>query len=145
MPSWCDKLAATPTVGVKTEKLYTPTTTTLQVLSPMVSQWVDGERALFSLEQSDAYSVTLSTDSGFIYAFNYETISVDFKHRMRLRAKSAGLPLAEITSKAKPYTELLGEVTDELLKVTELLPSSKTRKTVRIGIVTTAVVDDDAA
>ena len=145
MSSWCDKLASTPTVGIRMDKQYVPATTTLQALAPIVSTWVDGDKPRFSLEQSDAFSLQLQVHDGFVYAANFESLSVEFKHRMKLRAKSAGLPVAEMTSQARPYTELLTQVTDRVLTALELITSGKNRKLRRLGIVTTTVVDDEAA
>jgi hypothetical protein len=87
----------------------------------------------------------LLTDTGFVYAATFEVLSVEFKHRMKLRSKSAGLPVAEMTSQARPYTELLTQVTDRFLSALELITSGKNRKLLRLGVVTTTVVDDEAA
>jgi hypothetical protein len=143
--SWCDKLASTPAVGVRLDKSYAPISTLLEPFSPVVSTWVDKEKDLpaFTVDQQDQFSSTLQTHDGYSYLLNPEQLTVEFKHRLRIRAQSAGPPTADLMSKPRPYTEVLADVTKRLLQMVELVIAGKARKLLRIGIVSTTLVSED--
>jgi hypothetical protein len=146
--SWCDKLASTPGLGVRLDKLYAPISTLLEPLTPVVSTWIDrvNDRPAFTIDQpQDLFSGNLTTIDGFRYVFGYETFAVEFQHRMRFRAQSAGPPTAELMSKPAPYSDLLNNVTERLLEMMRLVTNAATvkRKLLRIGVTSTTVVTED--
>src|ERR1700745_3174961 len=68
--SWCDKLAATPTVGFRVDYHYEPLDTVLRALYPMLNKWVDGDKARFTVEKREpTFTVNLNLhQDGFIYS-----------------------------------------------------------------------------
>lgn len=143
--SWCNKLASTPAVGIRLDKLYGSGTTLLAAISPIVSQWVDNDKQAFTVDQQDTFGFVLSSFSGYTYAFNAEIFSVEFRHRLRLRGHSGGPPTAEMISRPLPYTDLLDEVSSRLLEATRLAVAGQPRKLRRIGIMTTTQVSAEEA
>jgi hypothetical protein len=143
--SWCDKLASTPAVGVRLDKVYAPVSALMDPLTPVVSTWVDKERdqQAFTVDYQDQFACTLQTLDGFSYVLGPEQLTVDFKHRLRFRAQSAGPPTAELTSKPLPYTVVLEDVTKKLLHMVELITAGKARKLLRIGVVSTTLVSEE--
>jgi hypothetical protein len=143
---WCDKLASTPAFGLRLDKRYAPVASLLDPLADVVSRWVDKEndRPAFTVDQpQDLFSSTLTTFDGYQYMIGPESLAVEFKHRMRFRAQSAGPPTAELLSKAAPYTEVLEDVSKRLLEMTQLVTAGIPRKLLRIGVVSTTVVAED--
>lgn len=146
--SWCDKLAATPGIGIKLDKSFAPVATLLEPLTPVISRWVDAntDKPAFSIDTGpDLFACSLTTLDGYQYVVGPETLAVEFKYRMRVKPQSAGPPIAEMLSKALPYTELLPEITDRVLEVTRLTTAGKQRKLLRIGVITTTLVSIDEA
>ncbi len=143
--SWCDKLASTPAVGVRLDKLYAPVSVLLEPLTPIVSTWVEKDRdaPAFTVDHHDPFSCTLQTFDGYSYILGPEQLTVEFRHRLRFRAQSAGPPTAELLTTPRPYTEVLPDVTAKLLKVVELVTAGKARKLVRIGVVSTTLVSEE--
>lgn len=141
--SWCDKLASTPAVGVKLEKVFVPLATLLQPLTPIVSKWVDKDKPAFSIDQHDPFAASLTTFDGYQYIFGPEAFAVEFRHRLRFQPQSAGPPTAELLSKPLPYSELLSEVTRRFLELLQVTTAGTTRRLERIGIVTTTLVSED--
>jgi hypothetical protein len=141
--SWCDKLASTPGIGIRLDKVYAPVALLLDPLTPITSKWVDKDKPAFSVDQQDLFGCALNTFNGYQYALNPEAFAVEFRHRLRFKAQSAGPPSAELLSKPLPYTELLPEVTKRLLEMTGLLTAGKHRKLQRIGIISTTIVNED--
>ena len=144
--SWCDKLASTPALGLRLEKRYAPIASLLEPLAPVISRWVDKEndRPAFTIDQqSDLFSGSLTTFDGYQYGVGPETLSVEFRHRMRFRNQSAGPPIAELLSKPAPYTEVLADVSKRLLEMTQLVTAGTPRKLLRIGIVSMTIVTED--
>lgn len=146
--SWCDKLAATPGIGVKLDKSFAPVSALLEPLTPVISRWVDAktDKPAFSIDSApDLFACSLTTLDGYQYILNPESLAVEFKYRMRVKPQSAGPPIAEMLSKPLPYTELLPEITDRLLELVQLSALSKPRKLLRIGIIATTLVGMDEA
>jgi hypothetical protein len=143
--SWCDKLSSTPAVGVRLDKSFAPVSTLLEPLTPLVSTWVDKDKdsAAFTVDHQDQFSCTLQTFDGYSYILGPEQLTVEFKHRLRFRAQSAGPPTAELMSNPRPYTEVLADVTKRLLDLVELETAEKSRKLLRIGIVSTTHVTEE--
>jgi len=94
--SWCDKLAATPTVGFKLSPYFHPSDTLLSTLAPVLSGLAKDEKIPFSIERQESFAVVLSTDEGFQYGLDHSKINVSFVHRMRARPVSAGPPVMEL-------------------------------------------------
>jgi hypothetical protein len=146
--TWCDKLAATPGIGVLLNKSFAPVASLLEPLAPVVSRWVDkdNDRPAFSIDGQDAFGGSLTTFDGYQYVVGPEQFAVEFKHRMRLKPQSAGPPIAEMLSKPLPYTELFPQITERLLEMLRLVITAKqSRKLLRIGIITTTYVALDDA
>lgn len=143
--SWCDKLASTPAIGVRLDRSYDPISVTLERVAPIISSWSSSgpEEAPFTIDQEDLFSCTLQTLDGYSYFLGPDRLAVEFRHRLRLQGQSAGPPVAELLSKPRPYTELLEDVTERLLKVVELVTAGRARKLERFGVVTTTQVIED--
>lgn len=62
-----------------------------------------------------------------------------------MKLTSAGPPTVEMTSVAKPFTELLPEVSRRLIDATLALPNAEKREVFRVGVMSTAQVDLDEA
>jgi hypothetical protein len=141
--SWCDKLASTPGFGIRLDKAFAPVASLLDPITPITSKWVDKDKPAFSVDQQDLFSCTLNTFDGYQYVLNPEALAVEFRHRLRFKAQSAGPPSAELISKPLPYTEMLPKVTKLLVEMTELVTAGKHRKLNRIGVISTTVVNED--
>jgi hypothetical protein len=140
--SWCDKLAATPTVGFKVDFHFDSVDAVLHALSPMLSKWVDGDRPTFSVERREPFAVIVNAQDGFSCSVDPTRISVVFQHTMKMKIVSGGPPIAEMLSQPLPYTELLPRATKLLMDVTSLVCTGTARKITRIGIVAVATIDD---
>ena len=138
--SWCDKLASTPGAGIMLDRLYGPGSSMLNGVAPLMSQWVDGDKPAFTVDQQDMFGFAVSNFDGYTYLANSEWLTVEFKHHLRLRGQSAGPPVAEMLSKPQPYTALLSEVLRRVNEFSELAVSAG-RKLKRIGILSTTFVD----
>jgi hypothetical protein len=112
----------------------------LSGFAPLLSTWVDGEKPAFTVDQQDIFGFAITNFDGFTYVANSEWLSVEFRHRMRLRGQSAGPPVAEMLSKPQPYTELLPEVLRRVAEFSTLAVSAN-RKLKRIGVLSTTFVD----
>jgi len=132
-------------VGFRFSPEHLSSDSLLDSLRPLFDAWVDGRKQRFSIEQQGPFAVTFITEDGFRYAVDYEGIAVEFRHRWRVRPRSGSLPVAELLSKARPYTELLDEACIRLLEAVELVNGPRARVVGRLGIVsTTAVAASDA-
>lgn len=141
--SWCDKLASTPTVGFAFDAHTAPSATLLAALAPVFDKWVDGDKLEFTVDGLEPYAATITSNSGFRYSVNHSQLSVEFIHRLKMRPTSAGPPVAELTSTPMPFTTLLPDVSTRLIEATMLLPEVKTRKLLRVGVVSSTGVDED--
>jgi hypothetical protein len=141
--SWCDKLASTPTVGLKLSPHYASSDALLDSLSPLLNKWASSETQNFNLERQESFAVTLNTDDGYVYTIEPERINVGFKHKVRVVPVSAGPPVLRMLSEPLPYSQLLPQVVDRLVDVFERLPGRKDRPVDRIGIVATTIVAED--
>jgi hypothetical protein len=138
--SWCDKLAATPTVGFKVDFHFDSLDVILHALSPMLQKWVDGDRPTFTVERREPFTVNVNADNGFTYSVEPTRISVTFQHVMKMKVVSGGPPVAEMLSHPLPYTELLPRVAKELMEATSLVCGGSARKITRVGVVATTTV-----
>jgi hypothetical protein len=139
--SWCDKLASVPTVGLTLDWHFAPVNELLATLSPLLDSLVQGDKPRFNVTNQDAFSASIQTDDGFQYAFEPSKVVVSFHHRMRAKPVSGGAPVMQMLSQAQPFTKLLPEVTRRLIEATVGIPGARFRKVVRIGIVSTTLVD----
>lgn len=143
--SWCDKLASTPVVGIFLEPHSASSGAIMDALSPLLDRHYAGDRALFSIDQSQGNVFVFTTDEGYQTNVEPTRLSVRFVHRLRTRQVSAGPPVAELISKAAPYTQLLKGVLERLLETANLLPGPTKRAIRRVGIVSeTAVLPEEA-
>jgi hypothetical protein len=141
MESWCDKLAATPTMGFKLDVHFESIDSVLDALSPILDKSVEGERATFTVEKREPFSVNVNAQTGYHYIVEPSRISVAFQHVLKMKMVSGGPPVAQMTSRALPYTELLQSVATQLMDTTSLICDGSTRKISRIGVVASAIVD----
>lgn len=138
--SWCDTLAATPSVGFKLDQYDTSTASIFDALRPMVGRWRDGDDPAYVIERQDANSLILQTQDGFQYGIEPARAFVTFQHRVKIRNQSGGPPTMELMSKVVPFTQLLPEVSERLIETVCLLPGAASRKVTRMGIVSRASV-----
>jgi hypothetical protein len=141
--SWCDKLASTPTIGLRFDYRYASGASLIDHMAPLLGRHVSSDKQRFSIEKMDAISVTIGTEEGFSYSVDPTKIVVTFGHRIRVKPSSAGLPVGELVSSTKPFTKMLPEVRDRLVDLLSMLPKVEDRKLLRIGIVSNSRVDDD--
>ena len=145
MTSWCDKLASTPTIGLKLNFHYSPPDEMLATLAPVIDAASKEDKVAINLNQYDlaAPAVTFTTHGGFKYSLDSTKLSVGFEHILRTRAVSAGPPVTEMLSKPSPYTLLLKEVTARLWDAALLVNAAKPRTITRVGIVSITKVSED--
>lgn len=141
--NWCDKLASTPSVGLKFDHHFAPTAELLEVLKPILDPLVRHDKARFNIDRLAAYDLELTTEEGFHYGFDSSRIWVEFQHRLRAKPVSGDRPVAELISRAAPYSELLPDVSDRLLDATKQVLQIEKRKLVRVGVITTTLVDEN--
>jgi hypothetical protein len=141
--SWCDKLAATPTIGLRLDPSYTPSDALLSSIRPLLNEWGQGEKPDFTLDNLEPFSATVQLNNGFAYTVDPSRISIVFQHRMKVRTVSGGLPTVELISSPQPYTELLEEAQHRLLVFSKLLPDSGRRFVRRIGVVVSVNLDEE--
>jgi hypothetical protein len=147
--SWCDKVAATPGVGVTLDWSYIPSQNYLEAIRPITANWVerDKDRQAFVIDLQDAFALSVTAHDGFNYQFNSSQFYTEFRHRVRFQPRSAGPPTAEVLSRPLPFTQALPEISKRLVDATRYVTDStgKNRKLRRIGIVTNALVAEDEA
>lgn len=143
--SWCDKLASTPTIGLKFSPSFVPTEQILGSIKPILDRFMDGDRPTFSIEKVDPFSVVINSDEGYRYSFDSLSHTVAFNHRVRAKPSSAGPPTMELISKPAPYTDLLQEVKERLCKASGYTPGFKQRTLRRLGVVSLTQVELDDA
>jgi hypothetical protein len=144
LTSWCDKLASTPSIGVRFLPLYETSANILQALSPMLGRLRKGEDDRFKVVKNAPFEVQINTDDGFAYGVDPVTVFVDFHHSLKAKPVSGGPPVLEMLSHPLPFTQLLPEVSKRLEEIIWLLPTAKSRRLSRAGIVANAQVDNDA-
>lgn len=130
-------------MGFKLTPHYASSDTLLTALSPILDGLSDSEKARFNLERLEAFALTINTDDGFVYALDPTNLSVTFKHRMRAKPTSAGLPIMEMLSEARPFTVLLPQAFDRLCDVALRTIGKKDRTLSRIGVVTHTILSED--
>ena len=141
MPSWCDKLASTPAVGIFMDRYYSSSADTLDSLAPLINRWTKNDEDEFSIAKQDSFSVEITTNNGFHYGISPGHTFVEFKHRLRVTPRSGEVPTVEMLSEAAPYTKLLSDVIQRLGATTELLSPNGSREMKRIGVVSSTTVD----
>jgi hypothetical protein len=142
MPSWCDKLASTPTIGFKLSPYVAAAGSYITAWEPLLSRLVADHDAKFSIDESGPLNWGFLTEDGFKYGASQHLVSVGFHHRMRAEPVSGGPPIMKMTSKPLLYTELLNEVSDRLIEATLMLPNVAKRSVKRVGIIAVTHVDE---
>ena len=94
-PSWCDKLASTPTLGFRLTSHFAPQAILLNALSPILDRATETEAKNVTMDTSQPFGVTVNTHDGFQYSINESQVSVAFRHRAKLRPVSGGPPVME--------------------------------------------------
>lgn len=141
--SWCDKLSSTPSVGFKLDHHFASSDAILHALTPILDNWVEGDKQKFSIVRQDSFSVTFSTNDGFQYGVEPSRVHISFTHKMKVKPISGGPPVMEMLSSPTPFTELLPKVSKHLLNATLLVPSTKNRTLKRVGIISTTEVNNE--
>lgn len=146
MTSWCDKLASTPAIGLRITPFFHPSEHILAALSPLLNLEFDDEKPTFNVEALEAFKVVINTNAGYLYSIDQTSLTVAFNHRMKAKPTSGGPPTMELISNPAPYTDLLQQVSDRLMRLVSLLePLLRNRQLHRVGIVSsTVVLDEDA-
>ena len=108
--SWYDKLASTPSLGVRLNNIFIPSGCLLSSISPELNTFIKGEKQLFEIERQDPFSVQLITEDGFQYGIESSRVFCGYKHRLRLRSQSGDLPKVDMLSQPKPYTNMLTDI-----------------------------------
>ena len=141
---WCDKLASTPGMGFAFDASLTPSASILAALAPVFEEWVLGhnDKLDFTIEKLDPFFLQVTSTTGYQYIVTPSKISVEFTHRLKLRQKTGGPPVAELTSEALPFTALMPEISKRLVAAAMLLPRIETRKLTRVGIISTTALDE---
>jgi hypothetical protein len=143
--SWCDKLASTPSLGVKLDYHFLSSGDILRAISPITDKMVKGDKASFKITKHDAFEVNLDDEDGYIYLINASNISVEFRHHIRIRHTSAGPPVATLLTEPLPFTTLLPIVAEKLIETTLLIAQGGPRKIARVSVIaTTAIALEDA-
>lgn len=145
MASWCDKLASTPTVGIKFNPVFLSGDALLGALRPIIDTFPQGDDLRLQIEKHDSFGVQFASMDGYHYGVDSQRAFVDFRHRMKAKAVSAGPPILEMLSRAAPYTELLDEVLSKLTRMALLLASAIPRDLERVGFISTTIVDEAEA
>lgn len=138
--SWCDKLASTPSVGLRIDNRFVSSSSILNALAPILDRWVDGDNLKFTIERQEPFSLVFTTDDGFQYGIEQSRIYVSFTHRVKAKASSGGPPVMEMLSQPLPYTELLPQASEKLIEAALIVPDVKGRKVTRIGIIASTTV-----
>ncbi len=142
--SWCDKLASTPAAGFKLDWHFASASGITEAMAPILDQLVVDNRPRFSVSTVDQFNASIASEDGFTYGMDPSGINVVFQHRMKAKAVSAGPPVMELVSRPMPFTQLLPDVFDRLVRATLLLPNpNKIRRISRVGIVSTTIVAQD--
>lgn len=147
--TWCDKLASTPSVGFQLDSHFAPAEAIMHSVTTLTDGWhtesSDGnaERPEFQVTTLEPFKVELQHNDGFNYIADFNRASVAFQHKMKYRHVSAGLPVAELTSSSRSFSDLLEEASDRLIEFTTLLPKSRSRGVKRAGVVSVTVVSID--
>jgi hypothetical protein len=137
--SWCDRLAATPTIGFQLTPHF-DMGSLVENWSTIMDQLVDQFRnPTFVINEGQNFSFT--TKDGFVYSSDQTRVVVAFIHRMRAVPVSGGPPIMEMLSRPLPYTQLLPEVTERMIEAALLLPRISDRKVYQVGVVATTRVD----
>lgn len=142
--SWCDKLASTPTAGLRLDPYVTSGDALFEALAPVINGFIVNDRLGLNVERHDTTGITFITESGYRYAVDHQKLAISFSHRVRAVPTSGGLPELKMLSTPQPYTLLLNDVLERLMEAALLLPEAKNRRIRRIGIVSlTSVAEED--
>jgi hypothetical protein len=140
--TWCDKLASTPAAGFGLEPYLMPSSSIQAALAPLLNKLVDGDQIQFTLNRSSPFGFDFTTNDGFNYGIDHQKVFVEFTHQMKIKPKSAGPPIAELTSTPLPFSTLLPEILRRLIEATLRLPGIGNRKVKWVGIVSTTALDE---
>lgn len=141
--SWCDKLASTPTVGIRLTPHFASGDALLDAFSPILDRLTLPNRSLFSIESHTSHALSFNTEDGFKYAADQTKLSVGFNHRAKFKLVSGGPPVMEMLSRPMPYSSLLETVISKLIAAAQLLPHTRTRSVERLGIVAVTPIAED--
>lgn len=141
--TWCNKLASTPSVGIRFDPSYIPSEQILRSHSPILDRATDGEKPLFSIEALTPFGLTFNTEEGYKYILDQSRITIQYNHRVRFKPITGGPPVMELLSRPMPFTELLSISIDKIIESNRLIKELRTRSITKIGIVSTTLVDLD--
>ena len=143
--SWCDKLASTPAIGVFLDKRFSSSADALDKMVPILNKIAGIEDDNFNVSKQDSFSLEIAVNSGFHFLIAPGHISVDFRHRLKLKQTSGSTPTVELLSRAAPYSNLSAEALRLLVETVDLLNPARNRTILKIGLVTTTQVEFEAA
>lgn len=143
--SWCDKLAATPAVGLKLAPHYVASDSIVNALTPWFDKWATDDKAPITVTRQESFAFGFTLEQGFQFAVEPTRTFVDFSHRIKMRTVSGGPPVAEMLSHALPYTTLLPDLCGRLVDLTLDTPSPPNRTFNRVGVVVKAAIAPEDA
>jgi len=120
-----------------------PTAELLEVMKPVLDPLVRHDKQRFTINRLEAFDLELTTEDGFHYGFDASRIWVEFQHRLRAKPISGGRPVAELISRAEPYSKLLPEVSERLVDATKQVFEIGPRQLIRVGVITTTLVAEE--
>jgi hypothetical protein len=140
--TWCDKLASTPTVGLKFDWLYVSSAKLLDCFASLLERLHVGDQPAFGLDTKDDFSITFTTNEGIQYSVNPHQLSLSFVPRVKWKYGEGGVPAVELLSATRPYSELLPVMCQKLAEAAQKIPAADRRVVKRIGIVSNTLVQE---
>lgn len=140
--SWCDKLAAVPSVGFFYAPHFVSGDRIIDAIAPMLDKWTVGDKPDFTLSQPEPLKIEVQRNNGFTYSFEPTRTSIAYQHRIKFRNVSGGRPVAELISSPQPYSQLLDEAIADIVELALILPMAKKRSVKTIGIVSSTHADE---
>lgn len=139
--SWCDKMASTPAVGLRFANFFATQQQILSALAPILEENASETKVDFSLNDAGPFAITINTKEGYQYTIDHQKIAVTFTHRVHFRPVSGGPPVMEMLSKPRPYTTLLIDCAERLVRAAMLMRSIRQKNFSRVGIVSTTLAE----
>lgn len=138
--SWCDKLASVPTVGLHHPHRYLSSSTVLDRLSPLLSQLKEP-----SITRQDPMTLVIEDETGYTLSFSPIRTSIGYLHRYKVKTTSGDAnPTVQMLSEPRPFTQLLEEVSNWLMRAVHALDPKATGFIDRLGIVSvTNLAEED--
>jgi hypothetical protein len=140
--SWCDKLAAVPSVGFIYDPHFVSGDGIIDAISPLLDRWKVGDKPDFGVSQPEPLKIEVQRNNGFTYSFEPTRTSIAYQHRVKFRNVSGGRPVVELISSPEPYSKLLDAALADIVEIALILPMAKRRSIKTIGIVSSTHADE---